>query len=198
MLFTIGYTAFQVNAFIDTLEKNNIKALIDVRSTPYSEHYPDYNRENLECMLAARKIQYKNFSLEFGARQTEKAYFSRAGYLDFELFTESERFKQGYNKVADALARGHNIALMCAEKDPATCHRTIMISRIFHQNENAVTHILADGKTESQDDIEERLLNKYYPDRNQLTLFGEQSQEELIRSAYQKRNAEIGYRLGGE
>ncbi|MET0017644.1 DUF488 family protein, partial [Oscillibacter sp.] len=94
MLFTIGYTAFQIEDFIDTLKQNKIKALVDVRSTPYSEHYPDYNKENLERLLAKNKIQYRNFAAEFGARQIEKRYFSPQGYLDF---MEKSRTVQNVN-----------------------------------------------------------------------------------------------------
>ena len=197
MLFTIGYTAFQTEDFIDTLKQNKIKALVDVRSTPYSEHYPDYNKENLERLLAKSKIQYRNFVAEFGARQIERRYFSPEGYLDFERFVESPNFRNGYKMVIDALAKGHNIVLMCAEKDPATCHRSIMITRAFHERGIEVTHLLANGECEGQADIEQQLLNKYFPDREQLNLFGNHDQEDLVGFAYQKRNAEIGYRIGG-
>ena len=197
MLFTIGYTAFQVEDFIGTLKQNKIKALVDVSSTPYSEHYPDYNKENLERLLDKSKIQYRNFVAEFGARQIERRYFSPEGYLDFERFVESPNFRNGYKMVIDALAKGHNIVLMCAEKDPATCHRSIMITRAFHEGGVEVTHLLANGKCESQADIEQQLLNKYFPDREQLSLFGNHNQEDLVGAAYQKRNAEIGYRIGG-
>jgi uncharacterized protein (DUF488 family) len=198
MLFTIGYTAFQVEEFVDVIKHYGVNVVVDVRSLPYSEHYAQYNKENIEQMLSTNKIHYRNYSDEFGAHQTEKQYFSRNGYLDFELFAESARFKRGFEKIKMSLARGFRIALMCAEKDPATCHRSIMVSRAFHKDGNAVSHILANGDIESQDGIELRLLDKYFPNRNQLTLFEEQPGEQLTAMAYQKRNAEIGYRLGGE
>ena len=198
MLFTIGYTAFQIKDFIETLKQHEINALIDVRSLPYSEYYAEYNKENLKHMLAVDKIYYRNYANEFGARQTEKQYFSHEGYLDFELFTQSESFAHGYDKVIDSLTQGYNIALMCAEKDPETCHRTIMISRVFHQNGHLVKHLLAGGDMEGQDDVEQRLLDKYFPNRNQLSLFEDPPKEELLRLSYQKRNAEIGYRLGDD
>jgi uncharacterized protein (DUF488 family) len=198
MLFTIGYSAFQMKDFIDVLKQYGVNVIIDVRSLPYSEYYEQYNKENIKRILKANNIYYRNYSDEFGARQTEKQFFSSEGYLDFDLFTKSARFKHGFEKINLSLAKGFCVALMCAEKDPATCHRSIMVSRAFHKNGNAVNHILADGRTESQADVELALLDKYFPDRNQLTLFGEQSDEQLTILAYQKRNAEIGYRLGGE
>lgn len=197
LLYTIGYTAFSINDFINALKQNKIKAVVDVRSIPYSEHHPDYNKENLEHILSINKIQYRNFSKEFGARQTEPQYFSKTGYLDFDLFTKSPIFCNGYNLVANALTKGYNIALMCAEKNPAICHRSIMISHIFYKNGFAVSHLLQAGGIESQTDIEQQLLDNYFPDRNQLSMFDTPDQEDLVEIAYRKRNAEIGYRIGG-
>ncbi|GBU20297.1 hypothetical protein R80B4_00173 [Fibrobacteres bacterium R8-0-B4] len=197
MLFTIGYTTFKSDDFIDVLKHYGINVVIDVRSLPYSRYHAQYDKEIVERILKSNKIYYRNYSNEFGARQTEQRYFSRDGYLDFELFTESKRFRHGFDKIKDSLTKGFNIVLMCAEKDPAVCHRSIMISRVFHNNGETVNHILADGNTESQNDIELCLLDKYFPDRNQLTLFGGPPIEQLIVSAYRKQNAEIGYRIGG-
>jgi uncharacterized protein (DUF488 family) len=197
MLFTIGYSAFQIKDFVDVLKRYSINLIIDVRSFPYSEYHKQYNKENIERILKTNNIRYRNYSEEFGARQTEKQFFSSEGYLNFELYTKSAKFGQGVEKINVSLEKGFCVALMCAEKDPATCHRSIMISRAFCENGNAVMHILANGYTESQTDIELMLLDKYFPNRNQLTLFEEQSDEQLIAMAYQQRNAEIGYRLKG-
>ena len=57
-------------------------------------------------------------------------------------------------------------------------------------------HLLTNGKTETQEEINLRLLEKYYPNRNQLTLFESMiDDKELLNMAYRKQNAEIGYRL---
>ena len=47
-IYSIGYTGFSINDFVATLKTNKISAVIDVRSHPYSQWYPDYNKENLE------------------------------------------------------------------------------------------------------------------------------------------------------
>ena len=68
-LYTIGYSGFLVEEFIDALKKNNINAVIDVRSSPYSQFFSDYNKEPLEKTLKKEGIFYRNYSKEFGARQ---------------------------------------------------------------------------------------------------------------------------------
>jgi uncharacterized protein (DUF488 family) len=198
MLFTIGYSTFEIGDFIDVLKQYGVNVVIDVRSIPYSEYHEQYNKESIERVLKANDIHYRNYPEEFGARQTEKQFFSFDGYLDFDLFTKSVRFKRGVKKINMSLAKGYCIAFMCAEKDPATCHRSIMVSRAFYKSGNSVSHILDNGRIASQADVETALLDKYFPDRNQLSLFGEPSSDQLIDLAYQKRNAEIGYRMGLE
>jgi hypothetical protein len=105
-------------------------------------------------------------------------------------------FLQGYNKIVKNVDR-YTFVLMCAEKKAATCHRSIMITRVFSDNGNEIKHILQDGSTESQGDIEQQLLDHYFPNRNQLLLLAEENESEdaLLKKAYQLRNAEIGYRL---
>lgn len=194
-LYTIGYTAFQPTDFLDVIANYGVKLLVDVRSLPYSAHSPEYNGPNIERLLKEHRIHYRNYAKEFGARQTNRHYFSDEGYLNFEKFAQSSQFQQGFYKLQKSIEQGYTFVLMCAEKDPATCHRSIMVSRVFNDSGYDVRHILSGGITESQKDIELRLVNKYFPNRNQITLFDEPTDAAtLISEAYKRRNSEIGYR----
>jgi hypothetical protein len=87
---------------------------------------------------------------------------------------------------------------MCTEKDPLDCHRAIMVARAFNLAGVEVKHILPNGNIQIQAVLDKRLLEKYFPDRGQLSLFtydNGMSDDEYIRRAYRKRNREIGYRL---
>jgi len=194
-LYTIGYSSFDVRQMTGVLIDYGINLIIDVRSLPYSTHYPNYNKETLEHFLKENFIYYRNYAQEFGAQQIEKQFFADEGFLDFELFTKSENFLQGFKKVQANIDMKFTIALMCAEKDPAECHRAIMITRVFSREGFSIKHILSDKSYETQDSIEHRLLNRYFPNRNQLTLFGDElSDTDLVKRAYQLRNSEIGFR----
>ena len=200
-LYTIGYSPFDVHQMIGVLFDYGINLVIDVRSSPYSAYYPNYNKEPLERFLKKKSIHYRNYAQEFGAQQTEKKFFAATGYLDFELFTKSENFLQGFKKVQVIIDKKYTIALMCAEKDPAECHRSIMITRVFSREGFSIKHILSDKSYETQDSIEQRLLDKYFPvpSRNQTTLFeGFKSDAELIVEAYRRRNTEIGFKYEEE
>jgi len=195
-LYTIGYSGFNVDDFVDILKKYGINVLIDVRSNPFSAYFSAFNKEQLENTLKSKHIFYRNYAKEFGAQQPERSFYTPQGYLDFEKFTTSQVFNEGYHKIENGLKQDYIFAFMCAEKDPIDCHRSIMISKTFKDNGYTVLHLLPNINPISQVDIEDRLLNKYFPDRDQLSLFDERkSDSNLISEAYKKRNADIGYHI---
>lgn len=198
-LYTIGYSGFSIETFISTLKQHKINAIIDVRSLPYSKYYSDYNRDPLEKRLKRDGIFYRNYSVQFGARQEDISYYAKEGYLDFEKFSKSPQFLSGMNKICASMEHGYVFALMCAEKKPIDCHRTILVARAFYNKGYQVIHICPDSSELTQDDINFQLLELYYPNRNQVTFLGENEDDEtLLEKAYEKRNAEIGYRLEDE
>jgi uncharacterized protein (DUF488 family) len=125
-IFTIGYAGFEIENFIKVLKEHHINSLIDVRSSPFSKIYSDYNKPLLHKTLQNRGIIYRNYNREFGARQEDKMYYPN-GYLDFSMFTRSRMFIEGMEKIIKAIPLGYKFVLMCSEKDPITCHRTIMV-----------------------------------------------------------------------
>lgn len=192
-IYTIGYTAFSINEFIETIKNFGISCVIDVRSSPFSNYYTDYNKDTLERTLKEHNILYRNYANEFGARQTNPAFYS-GDIVDFDKFIKSAQFLEGVSKVKKGIERGYKFVLMCAEKDPIKCHRSIMLGKGFSENGFDVKHIVSKTEIESQRELEERLLEMHHQDRFQLTLFGgEQSASELLADAYKKQNLAIGY-----
>lgn len=197
-VYTIGYSGFSLDDFISIIKENKISLIIDVRSFPFSNYYPDFNKDTLEIHLKNHGIYYRNYARKFGARQDDKRYYCNDGYLDFEVFSRSDSFLCGIGKLCKSMEQNYTFALMCAEKDPITCHRTILISRAFYERGYNVIHLLPNGQTTTQEVINSRLIEKYYPNRDQMTLFGDiQDEKKLLELAYRKQNAEIGYRMEG-
>lgn len=197
-VFTIGYSGFQINNFISALKDKDVSLVIDVRSLPYSQYYSDYNKEILSKTLSNSGIYYRNYVSEFGARQEERQYYPM-GYLDFEMFSKSKSFLSGVEKLKKSMQQDYTFALMCSEKDPMMCHRTILVARAFHILGYKVVHLLPNGMSITQNEIEERLLNKFFPNRGQINMFSPSlSTQEYIDEAYKKQNANIGYSIEGE
>jgi len=197
-VFTIGYSCFKIEEFVNLLKKYKITSLIDVRSNPNSKFYEDYNQSNLSKLLKLHGIIYRNYKREFGARQ-ENLKYHKNGYLDFNEYTKSDDFLEGVRKIEAGIRMNYSFAFMCAEKDPSTCHRNIMVAREFYKLGYNVKNILYDGSYETQESIERRLLDQYFPNRDQLTIFDETlSLEEMIDKCYEYRNKEIGYEIDQE
>lgn len=196
MLYTIGHTNHSHEEFLKLLKQHSITYLLDVRSTPYSQYTCQFNKDVISEALVANGIKYYYMGKFFGARPDDKSLYTSDNYLDFEKMRSSELFKKGLDNVMKGLDEGNNIVLMCTEKDPMDCHRAIMVSRGFALKGIEVNHILPDGKLQSQKELDERLLNLYYSDRNQISFLSNISEipeEDLLVEAYKKRNAEIGY-----
>jgi hypothetical protein len=79
---------------------------------------------------------------------------------------------------------------MCAEKDPMTCHRTILICRNLRGPGIDIRHIVDQDTLESQADLEKRLilLLKLHPD-----MFKDTDPNALIERAYDVQGDRIAY-----
>ena len=194
IVYSIGYTAFvDLDALLRTLKYYHISCLIDVRSVPYSQYRPEYNKESFSSHLNEVGISYRNYAQEFGARQTDLQYYND-DYLDFQKFASFPIFRSGIVKVVNGVAKGLNVAIMCAEKDPLDCHRNILVARNLVLAGVAVVDILGENKIESFKDFEDRLLNWFDPNAF-MPLFPEEAQEyreSALAKAYAKKNSIIG------
>lgn len=198
-IFTIGYTSFLPADFINVLHHYGIKCLVDVRSMPYSQYHSEYNKETLEEALKKNGIVYRHYAAEFGARQENRVFYGPDGILDFEKFIRSDEFQSGIEKIKKGMEIGYTFALMCAEKDPINCHRAIMVGQGFKKAGFSVKHIRDTGEVETQEALEQRILDMYFKDRDQISLFSadERDDEDLIEKGYVLRNKDIGYHIDG-
>lgn len=198
-LYTIGHSVHTVERFVDLLNKYDINCLIDVRSTPYSRFTPQYNISEIKKILQNDQKQYIFMGEEFGARRPDLTLYDSSGVLDFNKVIKSSLFQSGVKRVKTGLDKGFNIAFMCTEKDPIDCHRSILVGRAFDDEKFDVSNIHEDGSAETQEELIERLLNHYFPNRNQANIFGflegAKKKEDLVREAYILRNKDIAYKL---
>lgn len=198
-LFSIGHSQHKIDYFISLLKKHHINYILDVRSVPYSQYATDYNRENIKKILKNNDIGYAFMGNFFGARPKDVSLYLPNGYLNFEKVANSTKFKRGFDNVEKGVKQGYRIAFMCTEKDPIECHRAILVSYAFYKAGYSIEHIMPDNTIQTQQDINKRLLNIYYPDRNQISLFESEnmSEKQYLVQAYKKQNEKIGYRPEG-
>lgn len=185
-LFTIGHSTHTVEYFIGLLKRHSITAVCDVRSHPYSKYNPQFNREKLREELKKNDITYVFLGKELGARsENPECYID--GRVQYNYLVDEPLFQQGINRLRQGMKQ-YSIALMCAEKDPLTCHRTILVCREMRSYAEQIKHILADGEIETDSEAENRLLKtlRIVPD-----MF--KNKNECIEEAYDKQGQKIAY-----
>lgn len=189
-LFTIGCSNQSFERFAGLLAENGIQAIVDVRSTPFSNYTPQFNQEPLKNQLKQIKLHYLYMGQEFGARRMEKSAYVE-GKVRFERVFELQAFKHGVARLEKGLERGLRLCLMCTEKDPIDCHRTIMITRFLSRHFSIpITHIHDDGHLENNEAFEARLREQT---GQQVDLF--MSTAELTEQAYQLIEKKIAYKV---
>lgn len=186
-LFTIGHSDHEMPAFVSLLARHGIGAVADVRSHPYSRFHSQFNRETLAAALRQAKIQYVFLGRELGARRTERESY-RNRQARYDLISELPVFREGLDRVRRGLIM-LRIALLCAEKDPITCHRTVLICRHLRADPISIRHILEDGSTETTEQAESRLLDAVGLPAEHLF----HSRAELIEQAYDLQAERIAY-----
>ena len=187
-IYTIGHSTHEIENWISLLKRHRIEAVADVRSVPYSRRQPQFNRENLTDSLKTHGIAYVFLGKELGARTDDPGCYED-GRVKYRLLAETKLFKEGMERVRNG-SRHKNIVLMCAEKDPLDCHRTILVGRELVRAGANVAHILADGTVESHGAVMKRLLEQVGSDRQPDLFFTE---EQLMDKAYAARERHIAY-----
>jgi uncharacterized protein (DUF488 family) len=193
-IYTIGYAGRSIDDFIVLLEQHKITALCDVRSMPYSARNPQFNREVLKKVLKSHSIDYVFLGEELGARPKDSSCYVD-GKAIYQKIAATTLFRKGLERVKLGLQKNYVPALMCAEKDPMTCHRSILICRSLRGHGVEIRHIIDHETTETQDDLEKRLIAQL---KLHLDMFKDADPNALIERAYDVQGDRIAYVEKGE
>ncbi len=186
-VFTIGHSTHPQERFIALQREHEITALCDVRSMPYSRVNPQFNREELERALPGCGIAYRFLGKELGARSNDPACYE-GGKVQYDRLAKTPVFQRGLDRVRKGMEE-FRIALMCAEKEPLECHRTILVARQLVAVGIHVQHIHADGRLESHEVALERLSRLLNLPEDDLF----RSHEEVLADAYRLQGSRIAY-----
>lgn len=156
-IFTIGHSTHSAGRFLALLRQHGIEAVADVRSSPFSHFNPQFNRENLEHVLKENGIRYVFLGKELGARTEDPSCYEN-GRVQYVRLARTAHFRGGLDRVTQGAQR-YRIALMCAEKEPLECHRTLLVSKALVERGLVVRHIHADAHWESHEAAMDRLFN---------------------------------------
>lgn len=191
-IYTVGHSNHTLEHFLQLLRRHGISAVADVRSSPYSQYTSHFNRELLHEVLKEEGVAYVFLGKELGARREEASCYE-GGRVCFERVARTSLFRSGLTRLRSG-AESYRIAVVCAEKDPISCHRMILVCRHLRQPELPILHILEDGELESNDDTERRLMRELGIAEKDLFA----TREELVEHAYDVQGGKIAYQQEGE
>jgi uncharacterized protein (DUF488 family) len=187
-VYTIGHSSRSVEELIGMLLEQGITTVADVRSQPYSRLHSQFNREAFSFDLGARGIGYVYLGAELGARSGDSSCYLN-GKVQYPQLAKTALFRQGLERIRAGMEKNLRISLLCAEKEPLACHRSILISRHLVESGIVVRHILDDKTVEEHSATMQRLLFLLKMGGGNLFL----SEAEILEEAYAIQGEKIAY-----
>ena len=158
--------AFEI---VELLKKNEIQVLVDVRSSPYSKHVSQFNREMFQSVLKQAGLEYKFAGDYLGGRPKDPTCYKDGkipdGHADFLHIVDYPAvmtkgwYQKGINRLL-AIAGEQRTAIMCSEEDPARCHRQHLISQTLLKIGVEVLHIRRNGQIQKAWFVSEQIGEK--------------------------------------
>ena len=128
-IFTIGYEGTTVPEFLSALQNAGVERVIDVRALPLSRR-PGFSKSQLRASLEEAGIEY--FHLKALGTPAEGRTAARAGRIE-----DLKRIYAGQLELPEAIAQSAEMlelarqklsALLCMERNPEHCHRTLLLA----------------------------------------------------------------------
>jgi uncharacterized protein (DUF488 family) len=130
-IYTIGYEAVTMTEFVAALQAAGVRRVIDVRALPLSRR-PGFSKSSLAAELATHGIDYVHLkALGTPKRGRDAAKKGDVATLR-EVYDEQLELPeaQAHTAIMLRLAAEMPSALLCFERDPAHCHRTLLLDAV--------------------------------------------------------------------
>jgi uncharacterized protein (DUF488 family) len=164
-IYTIGYEGTDIERFVQTLKVVGVAVLADVRALPLSRK-KGFSKNSLRDHLERAGIEYHSYQ-ELGDPKPGRDA-ARAGRFDEfrKIYTDHIETAQATKRVADlaGVAAQNITCMLCFERDPTTCHRSIIAEKLV---DHGISHFDLYG-----DDPK-----KYERNRSALPTFGLEAAE---------------------
>lgn len=131
LVLTVGHSTRPLDEFLDLLERQGCRTVVDVRSLPRSRRYPRFDQAALSASLAESGIGYRHSPSLGGLRRPLPPDQSINRGLRNERFRayadhmQTGEFADAVTDLVDLALTGR-CAVMCAEAVPWRCHRNLL------------------------------------------------------------------------
>lgn len=145
MIQTLGHSNRSLEEFIQLLNGVGIKTLVDVRAHPVSGRHPQFNSDTLRAACEAAGVTYHWGGRQLGGRRSPVANSPHVALTDdaFRGYADhmaTREFKTGLTQLIN-LGRAAPTAIMCAEREPQSCHRQFIADALLLEGET-VMHVI--------------------------------------------------------
>lgn len=134
-IYTIGYEGTDIDRFIRTLQVVGVQVLADVRALPLSRK-KGFSKNSLKEHLERAGIEYHSYQPLGDPKPGREA--ARAGRFDEfrKIYTKHIETETATAKVSElsVTASEKVTCMLCFERDPKTCHRTIIAEKLIDFN----------------------------------------------------------------
>ena len=161
-LFTIGHSDLDIDRFLFALERSSVRLVADVRSNPASARFPWFERAALSSALDSRGIAYRWFRDLGGRRpphddEDEHTALEHAWQRRYAAALNDPVASRACEELV-GVAASTVAALLCAERSPIECHRSLIADRLVRLGARVV-HLDGSGASaehEPHPDVEVR------------------------------------------
>jgi uncharacterized protein (DUF488 family) len=143
-LLTIGYEGCAITNVVACLKGAGVTLLMDVRAVPRSRK-PGFSKRQLAAGLDQAGIAYvhlQGLGTPKAGRDAVRAGHPERMRVIFEEHMTSDQAQVALAQ-ATTLARGRRTCLLCFERDPACCHRSIVARMVRQQTGQTIINLEA-------------------------------------------------------
>ena len=134
LILSIGYEKRKTDSFLETLQENNVQAVVDVRQSAFSRRL-DFRKNRLISLLEDCGIEYFHLRSAGNPHRKISNDLNRCLQMYYDYISEEtlliEEIAAELNRISRTFPR---MAMLCYEKCPSECHRTILIDVLKDNN----------------------------------------------------------------
>ncbi len=125
-VLTIGHSNHTVEHFLGLLRAHGIQVVVDERSQPYSKYATQFDQDLLKPALQNAGFRYLYLGRELGGRPEGDEFYDAEGHVLYDRVAATSLFQEGLKRLERGI-REYNVAMLCAEENPAGCHRRLLV-----------------------------------------------------------------------
>lgn len=135
-LYTAGYEGSNISDFIAKLQSNDIKVVIDVREIPISRK-KGFSKSALKELLTEDSIEYIHYKELGSPREIRHRLHEDGNFNNFiNQYLAYIRDKKSILDEVKNIAEHQNSCLLCFEKEPRQCHRSVLADLIYTSSDS--------------------------------------------------------------